>query len=87
MLANLAFKSHLYRPSKSAIRGRTTELLTFKTVWRIHWRLSFEYLTTKNVVRGAAKGSKVRLEVELGAKPRIEDLFCLFILLSIGEGA
>lgn len=67
-MGNLAFKSCLYGPFRSAIEGRTIGVLAFRTILKICYRSSSKYLVAKNIMKSAIKGFEVRLEAELGTE-------------------
>ena len=59
MSGNQAFKDHSYGPSEYGVAVTTGAKtgaggLKFKTILRIYWRSSFEYLTTKELAEPEA---------------------------------
>lgn len=50
ILGNLAFKGHLRGSSRKVIE-RTREILIFKTVLKMYYRLSLKYIIVDNIVR------------------------------------
>lgn len=77
---NLAFKSLLCNFSRKTM-GKIAEILVFKMSLKIHCKLSYKYLTMKDIVKDF--GAKLRAELEIKDYFRTRDFYNWFISLSI----